>query len=242
MDFVSRTHIGLRRSENQDRTICEKLNDETLFLSVFDGMGGENAGAIASEMASKAFFERVKNGFRSGFDANSIRNLLMTSLNAANIIVNTAANSDEVLNGMGTTCVAAIICSGSCHIINIGDSRAYILGSDGMKLITTDHTVVRMLYEKGEIKAEEMNLHPKRNYMTRAVGVADTAQPDYFEVRCTPQSRLLLCSDGLSGYGCDEKIEELLKKGTIDEAADSLMQLALDLGGRDNITVAIAGN
>lgn len=238
MKLVSKSVTG-KRKENQDRVITAMLSDSTGIAILCDGMGGENAGAEAGELAVNSLFERIKSGYREDFDENQIKNLLISAVYAANAIVYSAASEDISKEGMGTTCVIVLAKDKKLHIVNVGDSRAYSFKDNTLSQLTTDHTVVKLLYDQGKIAAEEMINHPQRNLITRAVGAAAAVDADYFEIELEGDTVILLCSDGLSSYCKHEDIEKLIDGTNIDESSDKLIQLALDSDSHDNITVAL---
>ncbi|NMA79611.1 MAG: Stp1/IreP family PP2C-type Ser/Thr phosphatase [Clostridiales bacterium] len=242
MKFVSKTDIGLVRTENQDRVWVGYIKDDVIMAIVCDGMGGENAGGVASEMAMDIFSDRMHKGLRNDIDGNSLRNLMITSIDAANTLVYEKA-SDPEMQGMGTTCVAVVIQGQRAYIINVGDSRAYCITKDGrINQITKDHTMVRMLVEQGKISEDEVQEHPHRNYITRAVGAREDISVDYFEIDISSIDKILLCSDGLSGYLDEGKILDIIKRHDIDAASDALIDKANECGGYDNITVVLISN
>lgn len=242
MTSASQTHIGYIRDENQDRVGIRQFGD-ALLLVVCDGMGGERSGSKASSMATDVFFEHFEEGYTEDMDAYSIRSLLLSSVSAANSVVYTTARMDYQNFGMGTTCVAAYASPEYIAVANVGDSRAYFLTGGVMEQVTTDHTVVHMLMEKGEITEAEMETHPQRHMLIKAVGVERTVCPDFFRLDLKPDQewRLMLCSDGLSGFCSDAEIQEILAEALPDEeTAQKLIDAALKKGGRDNISVAVA--
>lgn len=239
MNVISKTDIGCVRTENQDKVITEKLEDNVTVAVLCDGMGGENSGSLASSLAVETVFERIKSGYRDDFDGNNIRNLLFSSVAAANAVVYENAQKNNNNIGMGTTCVA-VICDGkSAYFVNVGDSRAYFISETSIIQITTDHTVVRMLLEQGSIQENELKTHPQKNYITKAIGVDTLVEPDYFEVPLGSGYRILLCSDGLTNYLEDTEIFDLSKETGADDFAEKLIAVAKERGGSDNITVAI---
>lgn len=238
MRFRFGTDIGLKRDENQDAVRCEYFGHNVLAV-VCDGMGGERAGKEASTVAIEEFFQRFSAGYSESLDDEEIRKLLISSMSAANSVIYTRARLDFKNFGMGTTCVAAFINSKSAFIINVGDSRAYLITDKNLLQITTDHNVATLLYEKGEITEAEMEVHPQRHMLIRAVGVEKTVLPDTFILDYEGKISLLLCSDGLSGYCCDDEIYDVILNADFDNVADELIKLALSKGGRDNITVAV---
>lgn len=237
MKVFSETNIGLTRAENQDRVCTAVINDNTILAVVCDGMGGQNAGGEASSKAAQIIFDRITKVFRSDFDTKSIRNLLISSVRTANSVIYDMALSSSDLIGMGTTCVIALVSNNILYAINVGDSRLYVINHE-IRQISKDHTVVMRMYEQGEITKEELKSHPRRNYITKAVGVETSIEPDYFEIELNANSAVLLCTDGLSNC-CDEAdIFEITKKYTTEEIPKQLIKLALDNGSNDNITVA----
>ena len=240
MKVYSKSDIGKKRSENQDRVWSAMLDAGAAAIVLCDGMGGENAGSFASETTVNFISERIKRGFRADLNRNSIRNLLITSVTAANNLVYDLAEFDDEMLGMGTTCVAVIVFEQRAYIINVGDSRVYHVFGDNIQQITKDHSYINKLIEDGQITEEESKTHPKRNCLTRAVGAESALTPDYFELDLEEDSILMLCSDGLHAYGEDINIAEIIVNNPINKVCDKLVEYALKNGGRDNITVAIA--
>jgi protein phosphatase len=239
MKVFSKTDIGKKRTENQDRVWASVLEDNAAVVVLCDGMGGENAGSFASETTTNFISERIKRGFRPDLSRNSIRNLLITSVTAANNLVYDLAEYDQEMLGMGTTCVAVITHNGRAFIINVGDSRVYHVFGDNIQQITKDHSYINKLIEDGEITEEESKTHPKRNCLTRAVGADAMLTPDYYEIELHDDSILMLCSDGLHAYGDDMQIAEIIVNSPINKICDKLVDYAMDNGGRDNITVGV---
>ncbi|MCL2633392.1 MAG: Stp1/IreP family PP2C-type Ser/Thr phosphatase [Oscillospiraceae bacterium] len=242
MLVYSKTDIGKKRSENQDRVWTDVLNegsDEAVAVIVCDGMGGENAGSLASQMTVDFMADRFKRGFRDDINRNSIRNLMITSVIAANSLVYDESISDSSKHGMGTTCVAAIVHNERAYIINVGDSRAYHIFDDNIQQITKDHTYIRTLIDEGRITEEESKRHPDRNAITRAIGAEGNVTPDYFELDLQEKSIMLLCSDGLHSYGDDIKIAEIIVNNPKNKVCELLVNYAIKNGGRDNITAAL---
>lgn len=238
MKYKFGTDIGLRREENQDAVRCEYFGNNILAV-VCDGMGGERAGKEASEIAISEFFQRFRDGYSDTLDSDNIRKLLISSVSAANSVIYTRARLDFKNFGMGTTCVAAFVNSEAAYIANVGDSRAYVITESGLYQVTADHNVAALLYERGEITEDEMLNHPQRHMLIRAVGVDKTVLTDTFTLKYDDKIELLLCSDGLSGYCSEEEIFDVISNNRFENITDALIELALDKGGRDNITVAV---
>lgn len=242
MYLAYKTDVGQKRNENQDSVKSDFIDDNISITVVCDGMGGAKSGGVASDVAVTNIFNRVMSGFRSDADDNSIRNLMLSSVHAANTIVYEKSKEDIDKNGMGTTCVAALVCNKHCYVVSVGDSRAYMLTDNGITQITTDHTYVQALYDQGLITKEEQKNHKLRNVITRALGVEADVEVDYFELEPEGNFTLLLCSDGLSNYCCEEKLYDFVYGKNLDKAASDLIDYANEQGGSDNITVALIAN
>ena len=238
----SKTDIGKKRSENQDRVYADFLGDNVSIAIVCDGMGGASSGGVASQLAIDSILSRIKENYRNGMSENSVRNMMLTSVHYANTVVYENSKADIEKNGMGTTVVAALVVHKKIYVVSVGDSRAYLLNSEGIRQITTDHTYVEMLYRNGEITAEEKETHELRNVITRAVGVEADVDVDYFELEEHGNFSVLLCSDGLTKYCDKELIYETVFEKDLDCAVEKLINHANDSGGKDNITVAIVAN
>ncbi len=238
MRYVSATDIGLVRDENQDIVQADEFFGN-VFAVVCDGMGGERSGQDASRIAINEIFNRFSSEVAPEMDTIAVRQLMTSSISAANSVVYTTARINYRSFGMGTTCVAAYVDDSYIYVANVGDSRAYYSDSEGLHQITSDHTLVNMLLGQGKIRPDEVYTHPKRNMLTKAVGVEKTVKPDFFRMKREEHFKLLLCSDGLSGYCSSDEIYKVLNSVPLEEAADALIKLALSKGGRDNITLAV---
>lgn len=242
MNIYTQTHIGLVRSENQD-SVWGKLFTPTAGAAILcDGMGGESEGGLASAIAVDVISKRLEENFNEMMNRNSVRNLLITSVIAANKFVWDTARS-KVHEVMGTTCVAAIVFGGTAYIVNVGDSRAYHLFTQGndecIRQITKDHTHVQDLLDRGEITEDRVKTHPERHKITRAIGADESVTPDYFELPLKPGDRILMCSDGLSSYGDDLDILDVCFDAKPENCCDELIRYALENGGHDNVSVAL---
>jgi protein phosphatase len=299
MNAVCATDIGLVRRENQDAVIVRHLSENAILAVVCDGMGGERSGKKAALIAVKAFVKYVAKRYNAKLSDIEVKKLLLDGLSEANTRVFAAANENINDYGMGTTCVAVLAGEKCLHIVNAGDSRAYMWNSsvvsntestekvaknpkiqktpknpqnakskydtieleavskatstenapqERFELITMDHTYVQMLYARGEISQDETFTHPKRNLLTKAVGVEKHIKGDYFTVNLTDLKQqnwiLMLCSDGLSGYCEDAEIEDVFARfdSSIDDISRELISMAKRRGGRDNITLALLSN
>lgn len=232
------TNIGLKRDENQDIVRCEYFGHNILAV-VCDGMGGERAGKEASELAVGEFFQRFSAEYSESLGDDDIRRLMISSVSAANSVIYTKARMEFKNFGMGTTCVAAFVNSRTAFVVNVGDSRAYLITDKGLVRITNDHTYANKLYMDGKITEEEIATHPLKHWLVKAVGVEKVVTPDTFILDYDDKIGLLLCSDGLSGYCSDEEIYDRIKETDLDNVVEELVDLALSKGGRDNVTVAV---
>ncbi len=230
--------VGCIRELNEDcYCICGfGDNSERGFCILADGMGGHNAGEVASQNAVKLIAEEMNRLLESG--EKEIPGQLSRAVSAANTGVYTMASENPIHRGMGTTVVTAFIDDGTAYVANVGDSRAYAVRDDEIVQITTDHSVVSELVMRGTITKEEARLHPQRNIITRAVGTDKSVRTDIFEYNYSPGDVMIICSDGLSTMLDDNRILEIIKsKKTSEDTVNSLIAAAKDEGGLDNITV-----
>lgn len=237
--IVGKTDIGRVRPMNQDVFASGELGDHSCYAVVCDGMGGENAGNVASRMACDIICTRIKTGFKQSVDQNRIRDLLITAVSAANAEVYHSSKSNLDFNGMGTTVIAALVDKRILHIAHVGDSRAYVIGKNEFTQVTRDHSLVQELLEQGKITDEDAKHHPQRNLITRAVGVASKVCIDYLETTLNPGDRVLICTDGLTNY-CDAAlIRQTVLEYPPEEVPEHLINLANEAGGPDNITAVL---
>lgn len=241
MRIFSKTDIGKVRSINQDAYAASILPDGSAFAVVCDGMGGANAGDVASKLAAETISQYVTNAYTPNMNSDDILKLLNNAVVSANIEVFTLSEKESQLNGMGTTVVAIIAGNRQAFICNVGDSRAYVIGDD-LKQITRDHSVVQNLVESGKLSPEEARVHPKKNVITRALGVEENVLSDTYSVTFEEKDIILLCTDGLSNYVDDKKIFDIVKNNSIDKITDLLILEANNGGGRDNITATVISN
>ncbi len=233
---------GPVRSENQDRGIAVKMKSPRCsILVVCDGMGGANSGSLASLIASETYLDRIKRLLVVGRKQTSfLPQWMQESCAAANAAVY-ERGSDPAHSGMGTTLVSAVLIGRRAEIINVGDSRAYLIRGKTISQITRDHSLVAELLASGSIKPEEAATHPNRNLITRAVGVEPAVESDLYSLRLRPGDRLLLCSDGLSNTLTDTELFSFARCSR-DAAVvcQALIDLAVEKGARDNVTAAVA--
>ena len=241
MEYFGLTDKGRVRPTNQDIYQIEaREENQTALLVVCDGMGGANAGNVASRFAAQVFTESIKAELTRPLDAKERQELMVHALEEANQTVFSLAGRQPEFRGMGTTLVAALVQGGEATILNVGDSRAYLFDGENLRQLTEDHSYVEEMRRQGRITAEVARTHPQKNLITRAVGVEPAVEGDLFEVALRKNEVLLLCSDGLSGMAEDQQIAAAIKNAkTLALAGDALLNLAMEGGGRDNITVAL---
>lgn len=239
MELGQYCEIGRVREENQD-TIATRALPDGLLAVVCDGMGGMQGGKEASVIAAAAFTKRMTQDYREDMTDDALSELMYAAAGDANQAVYTAAVAADLRMRMGTTLVAAVLRGHQCRVINIGDSRAYVIHGEGETTqITVDHTAAQYLYERGDIEAEERATHPRRNELTRAVGVMPHVLADCFACTLEEGHRLLLCSDGLYGMLEDALMGRLAMAAPPADAAKHLLDAANEQGGRDNISVIL---
>ena len=225
--FGSRTDVGLVREHNEDSLLVAP----PLFV-VCDGMGGHEAGEVASEMAIRTM-ENLADSIK---DSQS----MISAVEAANLNVIKAPRQGIGREGMGTTMTAAKVTGERVTIAQVGDSRAYLLHNGRIQQLTRDHSLMADLIESGQITEAEARFHPNRSVITRAIGSDPYMQPDIYELNLSSGDRLLLCSDGLNAMLDDYQIEEILRDVTDPQTcADMLVSAARNAGGYDNITTIV---
>ena len=238
MRAIGMTDKGLVREVNQDAFKIINLSNDIVFAVVCDGMGGASCGNIASKIATETICDYIQKSFSPSLRPSAIENMLRSATVSANLAVFRAAKQNAEMNGMGTTAVMVLINKTDGYILHVGDSRAYLLCDDELKQMTVDHSVVQTLVDSGEITAEQAANHPKKNIITRALGVGENVAPDLDFFTFNENNVLLICSDGLTNFVSAEKIKHQLKN-IDDDTAGALVALANEGGGGDNITAVV---
>lgn len=246
---VGITDIGLCRDTNQDAYSILKLPGGAMLTVLCDGMGGENGGNVASEMTVKTIVGQMQRGYHPGLGDLSIRALILSAVSVANAVVHDRSKRDESLSGMGTTAEVVLVREDTAYIAHVGDSSIFSLSlaanGEGGKIekVTNDHTRVQQLLDQGMITAQEVDNHPERHYIVRAVGVAAAVTPDFDQFQIPQNGGLLVCSDGLTNHvGPDEIYEILLpaiQTGNLQDGVQKLVEAANRFGGADNITAVV---
>lgn len=238
MDTFYLSDRGKVRQHNED-SVGVFENEGGILAIVADGMGGHLAGDVASQMTIntfKALWEQGKS-IDSPSEAEAWFSEKVVEVNKA---VYEHSLSNPECQGMGTTIVGAIVTSGFATIGHIGDSRCYLLNNSGFKQVTQDHSLVNELVRSGQISKEDAEHHPRKNVLLRALGTEQTVELDVSTIEFEQEDVLLLCSDGLSNKVTDEELQnELLNSQPLSDKANTLVQLANENGGEDNISLVI---
>ncbi len=237
MQVSSSSDIGKVRQTNQDFYNIEQLEDNLTWVAVCDGMGGACGGNIASASAVKVMSEFIINNVNSALKGEEIKANLVKSVEHANEFIYSSSNNNPDLKGMGTTCVCAIINKNKAYLANVGDSRAYFISSDNIFQITKDHSIVQEMIDSGKITEDEAVNHPRKNIITRAIGVSQDIQADCYELDLNEGDIIFICTDGFSNYASNEQILKLAKESKFEDLAKNAINFANDAGGHDNITV-----
>lgn len=235
MNTYSLTNQGRERSINQDQ-FSNYFHSRFSLLMVADGMGGHNAGEVASQLAVSTAQEYViSNKNESRFD-----DLLRQAIEAANARIFEASQANPAYERMGTTIVAGIVEEGRLWTAHVGDSRIYLWRNGELKRLTKDHSIVEELMDKGVLSPEEAEDYPDRSAVTRALGVESSVAVDLGRFRLRDGDKVLLCSDGLTKMISDELIAQTIRpEGACKLECEQLIGLANDHGGADNITVTL---
>ena len=237
MQYWGLTDAGSVRPQNQDAYHIEKLDKNTLLCVVCDGMGGAKSGNVASTLALDVFVEEIRNTWTSGMNQEKTDQMLLAAMKLANFTVFDQAMQFEEFNGMGTTMVAVLIQNQEVTIINVGDSRAYRVGRNGIRCLTKDHSLVQMMVDRGELTPERARTYPGKNYITRAIGTEATVESDIFHLDVELGDCLLLCSDGLSNMMDDQEILfEVVHGVSKQHCCKRLLDIAKNRGAPDNVT------
>ena len=238
MEYSCITDIGLLREKNQDSYVfCRNSYGDALML-VADGIGGSNAGEVASGEAIKYFDFAFKDS--GPFDTlEDAGNFLLFHVNSCNKHIRELSKKYDDYRGMGTTLTGLMVTGKGNLVLNCGDSRVYGFKDGQIRHLTMDHTLINQWLREGKITPEEAENHPKKHYLMKAVGIFDECEPDINEVE--DMDYYLACSDGLHAYVSDEEIAKIVldKEKTLDEKTTDLKDLSLLKGGYDNVTVVL---
>ncbi|NLW66086.1 MAG: Stp1/IreP family PP2C-type Ser/Thr phosphatase [Clostridiales bacterium] len=241
MKAYTLTDIGKVRSENQDCVrFVSPAGANYNVLALCDGMGGAKSGGVASEIALNSFVGGVRMHITEMKKGDALEEVVLKAAEHANEQVYNCSLTDKKFEGMGTTLVAAVVKGTKCCILNVGDSRAYLISNGEITQITSDHSFVEDMVRRGSITREQARNHPRRNVITRALGVEQTVECDIFTPIFRKNDILLLCTDGLSNTLTDEEILEITEKNKVlSDIGKELLDLTLSRGAPDNVTVGL---
>lgn len=239
--MVNRSDIGRIRQVNEDSALTGTISSQFSFAVVADGMGGHQAGDVASQIAVSAFrrilaqHEEITN-----WSAEDGKRLMRIAIRQANEEIFNLAKHMEQYHNMGTTIVAALLWDEMVIIGHVGDSRAYRINEQRIELLTQDHSLVNALVQSGQLTAEEAENHPRKNVLTRAIGTDDDVDADVRIIEWQDSDILLLCSDGLTNRVSESQLHQIvMSQQSLEVSADQLIRLANDAGGEDNITLVL---
>ena len=246
-EFGFRTDTGKRRDSNEDALV---LMPKLGIYAVADGVGGQNSGEVASRKAVAGIESFIKANPLTGADSlegkyrmNWLKSYFLRCLERINAEIRKAALTNPDMEQMATTMVLCYLDMDSVYVVNIGDSRAYILRDGEMTQLTVDHTYVNKLVKAGTLSKSEARLHPQKNIITKALGSARHTDPDFYRFDLHDGDRVLLCTDGLHGELTDDEIAAILNnKKDLNSICGLLVDAANKNGGHDNITVICIDN
>ena len=242
MKVLAKSDKGKIREQNEDYYYISDEGTSPGIYMLADGMGGYEGGEIASRLAIDAATRYIGNHFNIiNHTKEEIMKLVRDAMNYANEIVFDVAKNSEELQSMGTTLEICLIYNNRAYIGHIGDSRIYRIRDKFIRKLTTDHSYVEQLVKDGTITAEEARNHPKKNMLMKALGCSETLEPDVTVKNFQPGDIIVMTSDGLTNMVEDSKIYETIKNN-FDISDETLVNMANDAGGIDNITVVIIKN
>lgn len=232
MKAVGNSVIGMRRTNNEDAIY---INEQKNLYLVADGMGGCNAGEVASSTAISAFVEAMENA-----ENGETLDKMMSAIAQCNKKVYQKSRENVEFLDMGTTLVAVTVENEKMFIVHVGDSRVYLFRENNLQQITTDHSYVMELVKIGGITREEAEVHPKRNIITRAIGIREEVEADTVIEDVKQGDKILLCTDGLSNMvSKGEMTKILIEQCSTEEKVKKLVVLANEKGGLDNISLIL---
>ena len=240
MQYWGVTDPGCVRTQNQDSYHVEVLNKHTLLCVVCDGMGGAKSGNVASNLAADVFVQEVKRTWTADMDSEKLDQMLRGAVKLANFTVHDQAQQFEEFSGMGTTLVSVLIQGKNATVVNVGDSRCYSVKENGVQQLTTDHSLVQMMIQRGELPPEKAKNYPGKNLITRAIGTEPVLECDIYHRRLDSKECLLLCTDGLSNLVDEQEILfEVVHGANRQSSCERLLEIAKNRGAPDNVTCVL---
>lgn len=238
MEIEFRTDIGRKRKVNQDAVGIFKNKENLTLAVVADGMGGHQAGEVASKLAVADLGKLWE--ISKLTDKEEIIQWLIKTIQRENEIIYQKGQADAEKTGMGTTIVAVVVLKNYLIFAHVGDSRLYMLRGETFEQMTEDHSLVNLLVQSGEITKEMAEVHPQKNVLVRSVGIPGTVEVDVTDLETLPDDCFLVCSDGLTNMINDDYIATIIKKApTLEMALEQLIETANGMGGKDNITALL---
>lgn len=241
MEIIAKTDIGSVREVNQDYVLYYQKNEHECLAILCDGMGGHNAGEVASSLTCHAILKhyQLQNDFMNEDEISSWMN---EAIHHANQLLQEESQLDPQLEGMGTTVVLALVKDDYLYVSHVGDSRAYYFDGEHLIQLTKDDTLVNALVDSGTITKDEAQYHPQKNILLQAVGVSDVLKVSFYSQKMN-SGILFLCSDGLYNSLYDEQIIGILKeKKSLEDMGNLMIEMANLFGGRDNIGIMLMRN
>ena len=215
----------------------EQLDKHTLLCVVCDGMGGAKSGNIASTLAADVFVQQIKQSWSGDYIQGNVDKMMKDAVKVTNFTVFDQSQQFEEFTGMGTTLVAVLTNGKWATIVNVGDSRAYLIDRAGIHQVTVDHSVVQLMVSRGELTPEQAKTYPGKSLITRAIGTETLVHCDIFHKKVTKGDYLLLCSDGLSNLMDDQEILfEVAHGQDKSKCCQRLLDIAKNRGAPDNVT------
>ncbi len=240
MKIFGMSDIGKKRKSNQDNFFYFKFNNEKCFALVCDGMGGQNAGDVASGTVKDLFSNEIVNKLKVEQVDEEIKDLIFEYYEKANDCVYRQSISNEKFKGMGTTCITVILNGFNLNVFSVGDSRAYLYSNSKLVQLTVDHSYVQTLVDCGKITREEARVHPRKNEITNAVGISKKVNVDFKNFVVRENDLILICSDGLTNNCSDDEIKNIIdEEKNVTECVERLIRVANFNGGGDNITAIL---
>ncbi|ADK14329.1 MULTISPECIES: Stp1/IreP family PP2C-type Ser/Thr phosphatase [Clostridium] len=225
--------VGKVRKLNED--FVDFYNGKNFNLYVIaDGMGGHNAGEVASKIAVETTISYMKSNETSNMEED-----LLKAVSVANDKIYELSISNSQFGGMGTTITVCLVKDKDMIVANVGDSSCYVVKYDGITKVTKDHSLVQQLVDEGSITEEEAAIHPNKNIITRALGTNKSVKVDIFKVNLEDVNRVIMCTDGLSNGVNMNEMYDIIMNNNNEDACKQLIELSKLRGGKDNISVIV---
>ena len=240
INVFSKTDIGRVRKVNQDAVKTEVISDNLAWSVVCDGMGGQAGGDIASEIAVIMISKFLSDNLSELKTSDEIKSVMYEAVSSANQAIYLKSEKDKNLKNMGTTVIVCVVNMNKLYVAHMGDSRAYLISSDKITQITTDHSMVQEMLDNGKLTVEEARNHPQKNIITRALGVNSDIKLEYNTIDIKTGDIVLSCTDGLTNTVEEQDIYNICKKcDNKEQAVNKLITTGNKNGGNDNITVSL---